>query len=318
MEMRVQSILNFPFLPMFADISRFVDYRITLFAKLEGFNPGGSIKLKPALSLVEELEETGNLQAGRGLIDTSSGNMGVALALVAKAKGYSFICVTDEKITDHNRRLLRAYGAELVVLHGSTLAQRYEYIEHRLRADTSLRWTKQFRNWANPRAHASTTALEIMSFGKPLDYLFVGVGTGGTLAGCARVLGEQSRQTKIVAVDAEGSVHFKPLVEGARRRIPGIGATERSPFLDGLTLHDVVVVREIDAVRTCLAVRDLTGWLFGGSSGSVLAAVGQIAPEIQAGSIAMAICADFGERYLDTIYNPQWRRDNFPELGSKL
>lgn len=304
--MIIDKITDFQFLPVFARVSGIVPSNVEVILKLEGFNPGGSIKLKPALALVKDLEESGRLQPGSSLIDTTSGNMGIALSLVAKCKGYGFVCVCDEKITGHNRSLIKAYGAEIVILPRSTLADRYQYIERRMARDGRLVWTRQFQNPVNPASHETITATEILDAIPRVDHLFIGVGTGGTLAGCSKVFSERSTHTRIVAVDVEGSHHFNSHPSPVVRRIPGIGASQRSPFLDTIRVDKVVVVPESSTVRACRMLRDKTGWLLGGSSGSVFSAVLQSEEDFRAGDTVIAVCADFGERYLDSVYAEDW------------
>lgn len=302
-----------PYPPVFADLSRLVAHRFQFLAKIEAFNPAGSIKLKPALGLIEALANEGRLRGNSIIIDTSSGNMAIALSLAARARDLSFMCVTDEKITPHNRRLIEAYGGEVRIMERSTHRERCQFIETLEAADKRYVWTRQFQDWRNVQTHEDTTALEIFETLPHVDAIFVGVGTGGTIAGCAKIRDERFRHTRIVAVDPAGSNHFPraqpppatqpPIV----RRIPGIGATERSAFLDSIKVDEVCVVSDSQTVATCLDVLSQTGWLLGGSSGSVIHAVVRAAPMLPADGVIVAICADSGERYLDTIYDTQWR-----------
>ncbi len=304
--MIVDHIAEFRLDPIFARVSKVVDDRINVLLKLEGFNPGGSIKLKPAIALVNDLQRRGAIADNSILIDTSSGNMGIALAILAKSMGLGFVCVTDEKITLHNHRLIQAYGGEVVILENSNQQDRNRYIGGRLAEDLRYVWTRQFENVANPAVHEVTTAREILDSLAHVDYLFIGVGTGGTLAGCARVFSAESPDTLVIAVDAEGSRHFQPDCDAVRRRIPGIGASQRSPFIDDVTIHDAVIVPERAAVEHCKLLLERTGWLLGGSSGSVLSAVLSYAERIPDGAMVVGVCADFGERYLDSVYTNQW------------
>ncbi|MCK1502148.1 pyridoxal-phosphate dependent enzyme [Bradyrhizobium sp. 188] len=299
---------------VFANISSMFSPDVGVFLKLEAFNAAGSIKLKPAIALVEALEKMSKLRTGRTIIDTTSGNMGIALAIVAKSKGYGFVCVTDEKMTVHNRAIVKAYDAEIVVMPNSTLDERYRYIEARIAADNSLVWTRQFTNPENPATHARTTAREILSEFERIDYLFVGTGTGGTLAGCSKAFAEQSPDTKIFAVDAAGSLHFEEPKPWIQRRIPGIGATRRSPFLLDVHIHKALVVGDRETIRTCCDLRDATGWLVGGSTGSVVAAARSMQRLFSRGATVVCVGADMGERYLNTIYNEDWVRDEFGDL----
>lgn len=301
--MIIERIIDFAFEPTFARVSQLLDNKVDLLLKIEGFNPGGSIKLKPAINLIRDIERQNLLKPGSILIDSTSGNMGIALALLARSLGYGFYCVTDEKITPHNSRLIQAYGAVVVVLDRSTLQERYAYIRNLVAQEQKYVWTRQFQNEMNPAAHETTTAREILRTLPRVDHLFVGVGTGGTLAGCARTFAVESPSTRITAVDAEGSAHFGDVGSAQPRRIPGIGASERSPFIDDGFIDDVVIVPEGSAIAHCELLLERTGWLLGGSSGSVLSAIMSSAGKFAAGDVVVGVCADFGERYLDGIYS---------------
>jgi cysteine synthase A len=305
----LDTITDFVIRPLFARVANTIRADVELLLKIEGFNPGGSIKLKPALALVRQLVQTGVLRPGMSIIESSSGNMGIALSLIARAQGFDFVCVSDEKITNHNRLLLGALSARLVILPGSTYRQRCAYIEEQLVADPCLVWTRQFENPSNPQAHAESTALEILNTVGEVDHLFIGVGTGGTLAGCAQVFRRLSPETRIVAVDTEGSAHFGNSPSRTRRRIPGIGASEPSRFIHPSLFDEFVLVPESRAVRACKQLARATGWLLGGSSGSVVSAVMESACQFAPDDRVVAICADLGDRYLDSIYSTQWLQD---------
>lgn len=302
--MILDRVTDFRCEPLYARVSSLLenDNGVQVLLKLEGFNPGGSIKLKPAMALVTQLQNRGLLRPDSILIDTTSGNMGIALAVIAKSMSLGFICVSDEKMTTHNRSLVQAYGATVVILERTTLEQRYEYISQRIARDSRLVWTCQFENVINPLAHETTTASEILRSLPRVDHLFVGVGTGGTVSGCSKVFARESPWTQITAVDAEGSRHFDDTPAIIPRRIPGIGATQRSPFLNDAFVHRVVIVAEDAAIAHCKLLLQRTGWLLGGSSGSVLSAILSSEKHFSAGQTVVGICADFGERYLDSVY----------------
>ena len=300
--MIIESLIDFPYEPVFARIRGLLPDDIDLLLKLEGFNPGGSIKLKPAIKLISDLQSLGALKDDSIIIDTTSGNMGIALALLARSLKCGFICVSDEKMTTHNRRLVQAYGAELVILERSTLDLRYDYIRTRMTQNPRIVWTRQFQNIANPAAHETITAREVLRSVPRVDHLFAGVGTAGTIVGCAKVFGKESPWTCITAVDALGSRHFEDAAVGVIRKIPGIGATQRSAFLDEVNIDRVVIVSDDSAIEHCQLVLQRTGWLLGGSSGSVVSAILSSAAHFKPGDTVVGICADFGERYLDSVY----------------
>ncbi len=310
--MIVDNLMEFDPLVIFIRVRRWIRDDVHLYLKAEMFNPGGSIKFKPAVAMIRALEASGELRPGRGLIDTSSGNMGVALAQIACHRRYNFICVCDEKLSAHNRAVIGAYGAQLVVLPGSTLQDRYAYIADRIGREPSLVWTRQFTNPLNPQVHEATTGQEILREFPHFQYLFVGAGTAGTLVGSARAVRAVRRNVKIVAVDAEGSAHFERQSNAARRRLPGIGASERSPFLADAAIDEYVLVPERTSVAACHELVRQSGWLLGASTGSVLAAIRTYERRFSPGDTVIGIAADSGERYLDGLYNPAWLQETFP------
>lgn len=312
--MIVATPLDFVPVSVFVKLQGFSPPGVAIYLKSEMFNPAGSIKFKPAVRILKDLEARRVLVRGGGIIDTTSGNMGIALSVAAKARGYTFTCVCDEKVTTHNRALLQAYGTELVILPGSTLRERYAYIERRVRETPSLVWTRQFTNPVNPRAHEDTTAQEILREIPNVTHLFVGTGTAGTLSGCARALKARGSKVRLIAVDPVGSFHFRSTGESCKRLLPGIGASERSPFLDEVELHGVAIVAERDAVSACRALVERTGWLFGASSGSVFAAIQSSLHSFRDGDVVIGTAADSGERYLECVYNDDWVAAHFPGL----
>lgn len=292
---------------LFVDLRRVVHQ--ALFLKCEGLNFAGSIKLRAAVELVVEGERNGNIRPGTTLVESSSGNMGVALSIVAADRGYPFICVTDSRCTEASRRLMASLGA---TVHMVTEPHPTEgLLGARLRVVRSLCerpdhvWLNQYANPANWMAHYRTTAAEIARAFPHLAVLFIGTGTSGTLMGCARYFRDRWPGTRVVAIDTVGSVNFggKP----APRFIPGLGTAVRPAILDASIVDDVIHVPEVDTVRVC---RQLArhGYLFGGSTGTVVSgAVRWLRshPEY-AGGPAVAISPDPGERYLNSVYDDQW------------
>lgn len=281
--------------------------------KLEGYNPAGSIKLKPALGMIAALEEEGRLRPGCEIIESSSGNLGVALAIVCAERGYRFTCVTDPVSSEANRSLIRAYGGRVIVVaerdeNGGFLQTRLRLIRAMLAENQNLIWLNQYANPRNPGAHAETTAPEILASFPVPDWLFVGAGTTGTLVGCLQHFRVHSPRTRIVAVDAEGSVTFGGAP--ALRRIPGLGSSRR-PEIAGLEdPHAVAIVPEADTLRMCHRYAR-GGLLLGGSTGTTLAGLARLADRIAPDATVVAISPDFGERYLRTIYDPEWIRMHF-------
>ena len=303
---------------LYVDLSSIVGR--SLFLKCEGFNFAGSIKMKSAIEMVEAAERAGDLKPDSVLVESSSGNLGVALSMIAANKGYRFLCVTDARCNQSNRLLMEALGGQVHTVtipnadsDGGFLGARLDYVRSLCASDDRHLWLNQYANPGNWKAHYRTTAPAIVRQFPELDVLFVGAGTSGTLMGCARYLHEWHRPVQIIAVDSVGSVNFG----GApgRRMIPGLGSNVCSQLLDESYVDEVMRVEEADTIRVChrLAAR---GFLFGGSSGTVVsAAINWMERHDTLGLTAVAIAPDFGERYLDTIYNTSWLLDHY---GSEL
>jgi cysteine synthase A len=290
----------------------------SLFLKCEGFNFAGSVKLKAATEMVEAAERDGVLKPGSILVESSSGNLGVALSIIAASKGYGFLCVTDARCNRSTRALMEALGAKVHTITiaasdsgGGLLGARLDYVRKLCASDDRYVWLDQYRNPGNWKAHYRTTAPAILRQFPRLDVLFVGVGTAGTLMGCARYLRERRRSVRIVAVDPVGSVTFGG--PPGRRMIPGVGMSVRPPQLDEAYVDEVVHVEEADTIRAChrLASR---GFVFGGSTGTVVSgAIDWLERHDARDRTAVAIAPDLGERYLETIYQPDWLRDTYGE-----
>ncbi|MEB8339184.1 2,3-diaminopropionate biosynthesis protein SbnA [Streptomyces endophyticus] len=292
---------------LYVDLRTALD--LPLFLKCEGFNFAGSIKLKAATEMVDAAERDGLLRPGSVLIESSSGNLGLALSIIAAHRGYGFLCVTDDRCNQPTIRLMEALGSRVHVVrepaaHGGLLAARLAYVRALCAADDRYVWLDQHSNHHNWRAHFRTTAPAIAHRFPRLDVLFVGAGTTGTLMGCARWFWQWRRPVRIVAVDSVGSVSFGG--PAGRRLIPGLGAGVRPPMLDTSYVDDVVHVEESDALRVCRTLAS-RGFLFGGSTGTVVSGAGQwLARHGRRGLTAVAIAPDLGERYLDTVYRPGW------------
>ena len=280
-----------------------------LFLKCEGFNFAGSIKLKAAAAMIDAAERAGTLTPNSIIVESSSGNLGVALSMIAASKGYRFVCVTDARCNLATRRLMEALGSHVHIIveptvDGGLLGARLDYVRALCAADPHYVWLNQYSNPEAWQAHYRTTAPAIVRQFPRLDVLFVGAGTTGTLMGCARWFREWRRPVHIVAVDSVGSVTFGgPPV---RRMIPGLGTSVRPPMLDASFVDEVMLVEEVDTVRACHRLAR-AGFLFGGSTGTVVsAATDWLARNDAEGLTAVAIAPDLGERYLDTVYQSNW------------
>jgi len=281
-----------------------------VFLKLEGFNVAGSIKVKTAIGLIEDLERRGLAKPHETVIvESSSGNLGIALALVCGIKGYRFICVTDANATRANIRGMEAYGAEVITINdrdaeGGFLASRFKTIDSILASEPKAIWLNQYDNPANVAVHATQTAKEIADEFERVDWLFVGAGTTGTLGGVCKTLRDYYPSIKIIAVEPEGSVTFGG--RSGKRNIPGIGTSVRPRIADYSKPDQVIAINEATTVETCLSfVRD-HHLLVGGSTGTVLSAVKKLSPQFKPDDTVVAISPDLGDKYLDTIYDPLW------------
>ncbi|MGC3985388.1 MAG: cysteine synthase A [Pseudorhodoferax sp.] len=280
-------------------INRLFGDQAQVWVKSERSNPGGSIKDRIALSMVEDAEKSGQLKPGGTIVEPTSGNTGVGLAMVAAVKGYKLILVMPDSMSVERRRLMLAYGASFELtprekgMKGS-IARAQEIV-----ASTPGAWMpQQFENPANVDVHMRTTAQEILAdFPEGLDVLITGVGTGGHLSGCARVLKEKWPQLKVFAVEPVAS----PVISGGApspHPIQGIGAgfiprNLDTGLLDGVIQVDAEPAREM--ARRCAREE---GLLVGISSGATLAAIAQKLPELPAGSRVLGFNYDTGERYL--------------------
>lgn len=307
--MIIESALDLIFRDLFYRLPAFAGNH-DVFLKLEGFNVSGSIKIKTAIKLVEDLEQRGLARPNETvLVESSSGNLGLALSLVCAVKGYEFICVTDPNANRSAIRGIELYGGKVIVVEdrdpaNGYLGSRLRKIDEILKSNANAVWLNQYANTANKDAHAEQTANEIAREFERVDWVFVGTGTTGTLAGVSERLHQEFPHIKIVAVEPVGSVTFGGAP--AKRNIPGIGTSVRPKLADLAKPDRIVEVSEAKTVEACLSfVRD-HHLLVGGSTGTVLAAVRRLAAEFRPGDTIVAISPDLGEKYLDTVYDPIW------------
>ncbi|MDH2390580.1 2,3-diaminopropionate biosynthesis protein SbnA [Streptomyces sp. HNM0663] len=298
---------------LYVDLSSVVSQ--SLYLKCEGFNFAGSIKLKTAVEMVDSAERSGLLSKDSTIVESSSGNLGVALAMIAASRGYQFVCVTDVRCNTATRELMEAFGALVHTIsephpeHGY-LGSRLEYVQKLCSSDSRNVWLNQYANPNNWIAHYRRTAPALSRDFSGLDVLFIGAGTTGTLMGCAQYFRRNRPDVTIVAVDSAGSVSFGG--PGGPRMIPGLGAGVRPQLLDESLVDDVVLVPEYETVRTCHQLAS-HGYLFGGSTGTVVTGAVQWLAENRPhrNSTAVAISPDLGERYLDSVYEPDWVQRNY-------
>lgn len=285
-----------------------------IYLKLEGLSLTGSIKVKSAIYMVEQLEKSGLLFEGKTVIESSSGNLGLALSMVCANKGYKFICVSDPNISPFNKNMIKAYGAELVIINekdenGGFLGSRIKYIKNLINKDRNLVWTNQYENYDNVKAHYYSTAKAITKEFPKIDYIFVGAGTTGTLGGVSTFIRENYPKTKIIAVDTLGSVTFGG--EAGKRFIPGLGTSSPPPIREYSSYDEIIYIPELETIKMCnkLATK---GYCFGGSTGTVLVGMRDFLKEHNiSNAIVVAISPDMGEKYIDTVYDHKWVNEKF-------
>lgn len=287
-----------------------------VYIKLEGCSITGSIKIKSAIRMIARLELEGRLKPSMQVIESSSGNLGVALSMVCAAKGYAFTCVSDPNISPQSANLIEAYGAKLIIVrsrdkNGGFLGSRIDLIQTMLAENNNLIWINQYENINNVEAHYMMTGPEILRRFPAPDYVFVGAGTTGTLGGVSKYLREHSPETKIIAVDSVGSVTFG--FPSGKRHIPGLGTSRPPEIRQHSSFDEILMIKEEETLRMChfLARK---GILLGGSSGTVISGVLRYAEQIPKGACVVAISPDMGDRYIDTVYNRDWVKKNYPDF----
>ena len=272
-----------------------------IWAKLEGMNPGGSVKDRIALSMIETAEKEGVLKPGGTIIEPTSGNTGIGLALVAAVKGYKLILTMSGAMTMERRLLLQAYGAELIITPAEEgMMGAWDKAEKILRANPDFFMPLQFENSANPEAHRRTTAVEIMNeLGGVPDALVAGVGTGGTITGIGEVFRENRRDIFITAVEPAGS----PVLSGGdpgNHRIAGIGAGFYPGVLNTKIYDEVITVTDNNAEETSRQLALKEGILAGISSGAAMWAAMKVSQRMGKGKRTVVIFPDSGDRYLSS------------------
>ena len=277
--------------------------------KLETTNPGGSSKDRPALSMIEEAERSGQLKPGGTIVEPTSGNTGVGLAIVAAQRGYDCIFVVTDKVAPEKIDLLRAYGAEVVVCPVAVAPEdpaSYYSTAERLVAETPDAFRpNQYANPANPAAHVATTGPEIwqQTDGR-ITHFVAGAGTGGTLTGVGQYLKSLSADVRIVAADPEGSVYSG----GAGRPylVEGVGEDFWPTTYDPDLVDEVIPISDADSFLTARRVTEREGLLIGGSGGTAVAAGLQLAAGLTADDLVVVLIPDSGRGYLSRVFNDQW------------
>jgi len=288
------------------------DVRPRIVGKLEHMNPGGSVKDRIAMPMIEAAEDAGLLGPGGVIVEPTSGNTGVGLAMAAAVKGYRCIFVMADKQSEEKRALLRAYGAEVVVCPTDVPPddeRSYYRVSDRIARETPGAWKPdQYSNAANPDAHYATTGPEIWeATGGHITHLVVALGTGGTVSGTGRYLKEQSPSIVIVGADPAGSLYSGP--EANPYLTEGIGEDFWPATYDARTCDVVVQVKDRDSMLTARLATAREGILMGESCGTALWAALQVARDIDdAGALMVVILPDGGRNYVGKLYSDTWLR----------
>ena len=273
-----------------------------IYAKVEFFNPAGSIKDRAALEMINDAEEKGILCAGGTIIEPTSGNTGIGLAAICASRGYKLVIVMPDSMSEERKTIMRAFGAELVLTDGALgMKGAIEKAEELVKKTPGAILAGQFSNPANPVAHYKTTAREIyVDMDGEIDVFVATAGTGGTVSGCARYLKEQNGNVKIVAVEPAGSPFITEKRAGAHK-IQGIGAGFIPENLDLSLIDQTLTVTDEEAYETTKEIAKTEGLLVGISSGAALAAARKLAKTLEnKGKKIVVILPDTGERYLST------------------
>ncbi|MBI4655095.1 MAG: cysteine synthase A [Nitrospirae bacterium] len=277
-----------------------------VWAKIEGFNPGGSVKDRIALSMIETAERDGRLKTGGTIIEPTSGNTGIGLAIVSAVKGYKCILAMPETMSVERRQIFQAFGAEVILTAADKgMLGAVEEAEIILKKNPEYFMPMQFENPANPEIHRKTTAIEILdALGHEIDVFVAGVGTGGTITGVGEVLKNKNPEIRIVAVEPAGS----PVLSGGspgQHKIAGIGAGFYPGVLNTNIYDEVIPVGDDDAIVMTRRLAVEEGILAGISSGAAICAALKAAQQFEKGKRIVAVLPDRGDRYLSTgIFTP--------------
>ncbi len=270
-----------------------------VYVKLEYFNPGSSVKDRIALAMIEAAEQSGELKEGSVIVEPTSGNTGIGLAMIAAAKGYQAILVMPDTMSLERRNLLRAYGADLVLTPGSEGMKGAIAKAEQLVQEKGWFMPQQFKNEANPEIHRLTTGPEIIEALPQVDAFLAGVGTGGTITGVGQVLKAKFPEVEIIAIEpAESAVLSGE--EAGSHKIQGIGAGFVPDVLDGEVYNEIMKVKSDDAYTYARRAAKEEGILGGVSSGAAIYAALQVAKRLGKGKTVVTLLPSNGERYLST------------------
>jgi cysteine synthase A len=283
---------------------------LDVIAKLEFLNPGGSVKDRPARFIVEQGLQDGTISERTHLIESTSGNLGIALGMVARVHKLAFTCVVDPKISPTNLQMLELLGANIEMVQepdnqGGYLQSRIRRVHELLQTIPQSLWINQYANELNWKAHYYGTGSEIVaSLDEPIDCLILAVSTTGTILGVSSRLRQEFPNLRVIAVDAMGSVIFG--APPGPREIPGIGASRVPELKSQLEVDEVIYVNDWESAQGCRALLKHEGIFAGGSSGSVIAAIQKLLPTLPSSYRILTLLPDRGERYLNLVYDNNW------------
>ena len=271
-----------------------------VWAKLEAFNPGGSVKDRICSNMIETAEREGKLKPGSTIVEPTSGNTGIGLALVAAVKGYRLVLTMPDTMSEERRSLLAAYGAHLILTPDTKgMGGAIHKAEELVQENSDYFMPQQFNNPANPESHRRTTAMELLKQFKRIDAFVAGVGTGGTITGVGEVLKDRFKGVKVCAVEPASS----PVISGGEpgyHRIQGIGAGFIPAVLNRQVIDEIIPVSDTDAINFTRRLASEEGLLVGISSGAACCAALHVAKTLGKGQIVVTVFADKGEHYLST------------------
>ena len=291
-----------------------------VYAKLELLNPGGSVKDRPARYIIERGLRDGTIAPGSTIVESSSGNFGIALAMAARIYELDFVCVVDPRIAPLNLRILEQLGARIEMVqkpdpYGGYLHTRLERVQELLAEIPGAYWLDQYANDLNAQCHydgIGTEIVEALGTEEPVDVFVAAVSTSATLMGAARRLRDTWPDIRVVAVDAQGSVIFGG--PASRRSLPGIGSSRTPELLCEEEIDEVLYVDDFDSARGCRELLRGEGILAGGSSGAVIAAVQRVVETLPPTARVVTVLPDRGERYMDLVYDDAWVEAHRPTV----
>ncbi|MHB1271283.1 MAG: cysteine synthase A [Rhodanobacter sp.] len=283
-------------------LHRLAPKHVTIYVKVEAFNPAGSVKDRLALAIILDAEQRGTIKPGQTVVEATSGNTGVALAAVCAARGYKFVAVMSETFSVERRKLIRAYGGKVLLTPGAARGSGMVIKAEELAKKHGWFLARQFENEANPAYHRNTTAPEILRdfAGRRLDYFVSGWGTGGTLTGVGEVLKVARPEVKVIATEPEGAALLAGK-EWQPHKIQGWTPDFVPKVLNRGVVNDIVLVDDVLARDTSRALAQQEGIFVGISAGATLAAALKVAKDAPEGSVLLAMLPDTGERYLSTF-----------------